>query len=137
MTTAVPLTLYLLVLIGAYEFTAGLAGFTGRMDWNAMIEEFERSPALTFVTGFIAFAIGGAIVIGHHHWTDVLAIIVSAIGVIAIVEGLLIMVSPKPLLLLVRPVVRGQRGISIVAMIFGAALIALGVTGNVAAGAIA
>ena len=132
MTTSISLTLYLLVLIGAYEFAAGLAGFSGRMSWTSMIAEFERSPALTFVTGFMAFAIGGAITIGHHHWTDVPAAIVSAVGWIAIVEGILIMVSPKPLLLLVRPIARGQRAVSVFAMMFGAALILLGLTARVA-----
>ena len=57
MTTAIPLTLHLLVLIGLYELAAGIAGLTGRIDWLAMIDEFERSPALTFVTGFVAFAL--------------------------------------------------------------------------------
>lgn len=130
MTTFLPLTLQLLVLIGAYEFAAGIAGFTGRLNWAGMMEEFERSPALTFVTGFIAFAIGGAIVIGHHHWTDVPAIIVSAIGIIAVIEGLLVMILPRPLLRLVRPLIGGQRGISLFAMAFGAALIAIGLTGQ-------
>src|SRR4029453_17375641 len=69
MTTAIPLTLHLLVLIGLYEMAAGLAGFTGRIDWPAMLDEFERSPALTFVTGLAAFAIGAAIPPNTHPWT--------------------------------------------------------------------
>ena len=130
MTTAVPLTLHLLILIGLYEFAAGIAGITGRVDWTAMIEEFERSPTLTFVTGFAAFAIGGAITISHHHWTDLPAVIVSAIGWIAVAEGLLIMVWAKPLLALCRPLIRNQRAVSIIATIFGLGLILLGLTGH-------
>ena len=87
MTTAIPLTLHLLVLIGVYELAAGIAGLTGCIDWPKMLDEFERSPALTFFTGFAAFAVGAAINLAHHHFTDLLAIIVSAVGWIVLVEA--------------------------------------------------
>jgi len=132
MTTALPLTLHLLLLIGLYDFAAGLAGFTGQIKWTGIIAEFERSPALTFITGFSAFAIGGAIAIGHHHWTDFPAIIVSAVGWIAAVEGLLIMVFPKPLLALSTKLVRNQRAVSLFAMALGFLLTVLALTGHAA-----
>jgi len=130
MTTAIPLTLHLLVLIGLYELAAGIAGLTGRIDWRAMMEEFERSPSLAFVTGFVVFVIGGVMIMNHHHWTDPLAIIVSAIAWIALVEGLLIMIAARPLLIFFRPVVVNQRTISLFAAIFGIVLIILGLTGR-------
>ena len=130
MTTAIPLTLHLLVLIGLYELAAGIAGLTGRIDWRAMMEEFERSPSLAFVTGFVVFVIGGVMIMNHHHWTDPLAIIVSAIAWIALVEGLLIMIAARPLLIFFRPVVVNQRMISLFAAIFGIVLIVLGLTGR-------
>jgi hypothetical protein len=130
MTTAIPLTLQLLILIGGYELAAGLAGFTGRINFQAMIEEFERSPSLTFMTGFIVYIIGGILVMAHSHWTDLLAIIVSAVGWIAVVEGLMIMVWPGPLLAFSRPFVRSQQAVSIFAMLLGIILILLGLTGR-------
>jgi hypothetical protein len=129
-TTAIPLTLNLLILIGLYELAAGFAGLTGRIDWQDLLDDFERSPALTFVTGFAVFAIGGAITIAHHHWTDLPAVIVSAIGWIAVFEGLLIMVWAKPLLSFSRDLIANQRAVSLMALIFGAALILLGLTGQ-------
>jgi hypothetical protein len=130
MTTAIPLTLHLLVLMGLYEFAAGAAGFTGSISWKAIIDEFERSPALTFVTGFAAFAVGAAIDLGHHHWTDLPAVIVSAIGWIAIIEGVMLMVCPKPLLRFSRGIVRNQKLISILAAGIGLVLIVAGLTGR-------
>ena len=130
MTTAIPLTLHLLVLIGLYELAAGIAGFTGRIDWRAMMDEFDRSPSLAFVTGFVVFVIGGVMIMNHHHWTDLLAIIVSAIAWIALVEGLLIMIAARPLLIFFRPVVVNQRMISLFAAIFGIVLLILGLTGR-------
>ena|SRR6476469_4168065 len=132
MTTVIPLTLHLLVLIGVYELAAGIAGLTGRIDWPSLLDELERSPALTFVTGFMAFVVGAAINLAHHHWTDLPAIIVSAIGWIALVEGVMLMVCPKPLLRVSRRLVRNQKLISLLAAAFGLILIALGLTGRAA-----
>ena len=130
MATAIPLTLHLLILIGLYDLAAGIAGLTGAIDWPLMIDEYERSPALTFVTGFAAFAIGGALHLAHHHWTDLPAIIVSAVAWIAMIEGLLIMVWAKPLFAFSRWVVRHQRIVSLIALLFGAALVLIGLTGR-------
>src|SRR5580765_7854786 len=112
MTTAIPLTLHLLVLIGLYELAAGIAGITGRVEWKAMTDEFVRSPSLSFVTGFMTFAIGGVMIMNHHHWTDPLAIIVSLVGWIALAEGLLIMALPEPLFAFSRRIVTHQRAVS-------------------------
>ncbi len=130
MTTATTLTLHLAVLIGLYELSAGLAGLTGRISWAALLDEFDRSPALTFVTGFMSFAIGGALILVHCLWTDVLAVIVSLIGWIALAEGLLLMIIPGPLIAFSRRLVGNQKLISLLAAGFGLILIALGLTGR-------
>ena len=130
MTTAIPLTLHLLVLVGIYELAAGVAGLTGQIKWTVMLDEFERSPALTFVTGFLTFAIGGTLILVHCVWTDPLAIIVSASGWIALAEGLLLMVMPGPLIAFSRRLVGNQRLISLLAAGFGLLLVLLGITGR-------
>ena len=130
MTTAIPLTLHLLVLVGLYELTAGIAGLTGRIDWRAMTDEFERSPSLSFVTGFMVFAIGGVILLNHHHWTDALAVIVSALGWVALAEGILMMLVAKPLLILFRPLVGNQKAVSLFAALVGIVFILLGLLGH-------
>ena len=132
MATATTLTLHLAILIGLYELSAGLAGLTGWINWAALLDEFGRSPALTFVTGFMAFAIGGTLILVHCLWTDVLAVIVSLIGWIALAEGLLLMIMPGPLLALSRRLVGNQKLISLLAAAFGLILIALGLTGRAA-----
>lgn len=130
MTTAIPLTLHLLVLIGLYELAAGVAGLTGQINWRALLDEFERSPALAFITGFAVYILGGVLVLVHNIWTDVLAGIVSAVGWIAAIEGLLIMTVPGPLLAFSRRLVGNSRLISALAAAFGLILILLGLTGR-------
>jgi len=130
MITAIPLTLNLLILIGLYELSAGSAGLTGQIDWRTMLDEFDRSPALTFMTGFVAYVIGAVVVLVHWIWTDPLAIIVSAVGCIVAVEGLLIMAVPGPLFAFSRRLIANQKLISMIAAICGLLLIVLGLTGH-------
>ena len=92
MIAAIPLTLKLLVVIGIYELVAGIGGLTGRINWRTMLDEFDRSPALTFITGFMVYVLGAVVILVHCIWTSPLAIIVSATGCIAAAEGLLIMI---------------------------------------------
>ena len=130
MTTAIPLTLHLLVIIGVYELAAGLAGLFGTIDWVSLLDEFERSPALTFLTGFMVYILGAAVILLHHHWTDPLAIIISLIAWLAPIEGLLMMIAPGPLFRFSKRLVASQRAISFVAILFGALLVILGLTGR-------
>jgi hypothetical protein len=130
MITAIPLTLNLLVVIGLYELVAGIAGLTGQINWRTMLDEFDRSPALTFITGFLVYALGAVVILVHCIWTDPLAIIVSAIGWIAAVEGLLIMTVPGPLFAFSRRLIANQKLISMFAAVFGLLLIGLGLIGR-------
>jgi hypothetical protein len=130
MITAIPVTLDLLILIGLYELTAGIAGMTGRINWRTMLDEFDRSPALTFMTGFMVYVLGAVVVLVHFFWTDPLAIIVSAVGCIAAVEGLLIMTVPGPLFAFSCRLVANRKLISMFVAACGLLLIGLGLTGR-------
>ena len=130
MITAIPLTLHLLVVIGLYELAAGIAGLTGQINWRTMLDEFDRSPALTSITGFMVYVLGAVVILVHCIWTDPLAIIVSATGWIAAVEGLLIMTVPGRLFAFSRRLVANQKLISMFAAVFGLLLIGLGLIGR-------
>ena len=130
MMTAIPLTLNLLILMGIYELAAGIAGLTGRINWRTLLDEFERSPALTFMTGLTVYVLGAAVVLVHWIWTDPPAIIVSAIGCIAAVEGLLMMTAPGPLFAFSRRLAANQKLISMLSAALGLLLIGLGLSGR-------
>ena len=131
MNAAVQLTPNLAILIGLYELIAGIAGLTGRISWPALIQDFERTPGITFLSGAVAFMIGGTLILVHSHWTDLTSSLVSAVGWIVFVKGLLIMLAPMPLLKLSERLIVHQKLISCVAIGFGLLLILLGVTGRI------
>jgi len=62
------------------------------------MEDYTRSPGLTYLTAAIVFGLGLVLVTLHNLWTDPLAIIVSLIGWIVLIEGVALMALPEALL---------------------------------------
>jgi len=130
MDTISVLTLRLAEAIGIYLAAVGVGGLIRRDRWQGIIAEFERSPALTFVTGGIVFAIGAAIFGVHHTLHDPLAAIVTIFAAAILIKGLLLVAIPDALFGLVRPLAGLIRVWPIIALLIGVVLFALGYTGR-------
>lgn len=89
-----PLTLFLAKLIGAYALIMS-AWMLARKDVALqMIERISREPVAIALIGMIRLAIGLAIVLGHDLWSDGLAILVSLVGWVTLISGLLTLFLP-------------------------------------------
>src|SRR5690606_27131847 len=80
--------------VGLYALAAAVSELRAPDTWMAMLAEFERGPALRFVTGIVVLAIGAAIYLVNP-WIpgDWLSIAVGVIGGLAVAEGLLILAA--------------------------------------------
>jgi hypothetical protein len=127
------LTLQLAKAYGIYVFATGLVGLTAPDRWRLIMEDFQRSPALTYVTAVIAFGLGIALVMLHNLWTDPLAIVVSLVGWVILVEGVLLMAAPEGLMKIGEATVgtpARSRLWAVFALIAGVALLLAGATGR-------
>lgn len=89
-----PLTLFLAKLIGAYALIMS-AWMLARKDVALeMIERISHEPVAIALIGMIRLAIGLAIVLGHDLWSDGLTILVSLVGWITLISGLLTLFLP-------------------------------------------
>jgi hypothetical protein len=127
MHTASPLTLHLLGAIGLYMVAIGAAALIDPGRWRGLGEEMERSAGLTILMGLVTFAIGVALLGVHHGLADPLQILVSAIGAIAALEGLLILAVPRAMIAAGAPFLARPRGWAIVTVALGLAFILAGV----------
>ena len=59
-----------------------------------MIPAILHDAPLSFVTGIFTLIVGVVLFAAHHHWSGVTAIVVSLIGVLTIVRGVILMVAP-------------------------------------------
>ena len=130
MDTISILTLRLSEAIGLYMIVVGIGGFAAPSRWRAMMDDLERSPGLVMALGFPVFAVGAALVLIHSIWTDPLAVIVSLIGYVALVEGALLLATPAPLLRIGRSAVQFTRAWAVISILLGILLFLAGLTGR-------
>ena len=116
-------TAWLSVLLGAWLLAGGLGAIARGNLWPEIVADFERSPALVAITGAVAFAVGALIVTFHNLWTSPAAIIVSAAGWMAVLEGLTLLAVPDLWLRLARAVMKGAKIWGVVMLVLGAFLL--------------
>lgn len=130
MVTLSVLTLYLAQAIGLYLILVGLSALVRPERWRQMLDEIIASPALTMLSGVIAFALGITLVYIHCILSDPLAIAVTLVGWIALVKGALLIVVPGPLLRVGLFSLRFVRLWAILCVILGLLLGIAGLTGT-------
>ena len=90
-----PLTLFLAKVFGVFGVLM-CAAFVARPKASiATIQSMTANPGLILVTGIFTMAAGVATVIGHNLWSGgALAIAVTALGWVALIKGLVLVVAP-------------------------------------------
>jgi hypothetical protein len=130
MDTMSVLTLRLAEIFGLYMIVIGLGGLASPQRWRAVMDDLNRSPGLVVALGFAVFAVGGTLVLIHSVWTDPLAIIVSLIGYVALIEGATLLAVPGPLIRIGHWSIRFIRIWAVVALVLGLLLFLAGLTGR-------
>jgi uncharacterized protein YjeT (DUF2065 family) len=87
-------TIVLVQIIGVYMLVAGISGLLYPERMRAAMREFSKSRILPYFDGAFALVIGLLIVIFHTSWEGLPAIIVSVVGWLAVLEGLVMFLAP-------------------------------------------
>jgi hypothetical protein len=130
METASPLTLHLMGAIGLYMLAIGAGALLAPERWAKLGDEMADSPGLTMLMGVAAFAIGVALLGVHHALDDWLQILVTAIGAIAALKGLLILAVPRVMINAGAPLLARPRGWALLTAGLGLAFILIGLFGR-------
>jgi len=86
---------------------------------QALIDELSQSPALIMIAGYAAFVPGLAIVYFHNRWTRGWPVLVTVMGWLSLVVGLLRMVFPTQLAAMMMKVAPSAASvIPVVAIVF-------------------
>jgi hypothetical protein len=130
METASPLTLHLLGAIGLYMAAIGAGALLAPDRWQRLGDEMANGSGLAIVMGVAAFAIGVALLGVHHGLADPLQVLVTAIGAIAALEGLLILAVPRVMMAIGAPFLARPRAWAIVSTALGLIFILVGLIGR-------
>lgn len=60
-----------------------------------MITGILQDGPLAFVTGLFTLTVGMILFAAHHHWSGATAILISLLGVVTIVRGIILMLAPS------------------------------------------
>ena len=85
---------WIALFLGLHSLGAGVGELRNPGTWAAMLADFERSPALRFLTGLVCIALGAAIYLASP-WRpgDWLSVLISVIGGLTAAEGALILAA--------------------------------------------
>ena len=121
---------WIALFLGLYWLAAGAGELRSPNGWWMMLKEFERSPALRFVTGFVTLAFGATLyLVTPWRPDDWLSVAISVIGGIHVAQGALILASGERVLHAARALIgRSGRVWGGLAALAGAAFVVIAMT---------
>jgi hypothetical protein len=121
---------WIALFIGLYALGAGIGELRSPNTWWMMLKEFERSPALRFLTGLVTLALGATIyLVNPWRPDDWLAIGVTVVSGVVVAEGLLMLAASEQFLNLGRVLIgRAGRLWAVLAALLGLAAIVAGLS---------
>jgi len=81
-------------LIGPTLIAIGATILLDLSTWPFLLEQFSHDPALIYLSGLLLFVAGLAIVRAHNRWTVGWPMLVTVLGWLAVLGGLLRMLFP-------------------------------------------
>ena len=88
-------SIFLARLIGPFALALGLAVLMGSTGFRTIANEFLASPALIFLSGVITLPAGLAIVLTHNVWTPDWRVVITLVGWLAVISGLVRILAPQ------------------------------------------
>jgi hypothetical protein len=75
--------------------STGIAVLSGKIDFHKMMEDFEKSAGLTYVSGFFTLVVGMILVTYHNIWPRDWRIIVTIVGWLTLFKGIRFIAFPQ------------------------------------------
>jgi hypothetical protein len=82
-------------VLGPFLVIADVTAVVRAPDTKAVLSEFEASTLWSWVAGAIVLVFGLIIVAGHQYWRGAAAILVSLLGWLITLRGLLLLAFPR------------------------------------------
>jgi uncharacterized membrane protein HdeD (DUF308 family) len=92
-----PTSIFLAKLMGPIFLAVGGGMLVNAALYRAIADEFLRNPALIYLSGVLTLTAGLAIVLNHNVWTGDWRVLVTVLGWLAILGGVLRILAPPQL----------------------------------------
>ena len=91
------LPLLLAKIISVIYISSGVAVLIGTINFNDIADDFDKSPALTFIAGSVGIIIGMVLINFHNNWVSNWTVLVTIISWAFLIGGLIVVIFPKSL----------------------------------------
>jgi hypothetical protein len=88
-------SLFLAKILGLLYLTVGVGILLNKDHYNKLMKECMNSAVLMYFGGALALVAGLVIVMFHNIWLSEWYVIITVIGWLALVKGIVLLVSPK------------------------------------------
>lgn len=82
-------------ILAVTYLSAAVGLLSGRIIFEEIMEDFERSSGLVFISGFITVTFGVILVTYHNRWDYSWPVVVTVIGWLTLVKGIMLLAFPK------------------------------------------
>lgn len=82
-------------ILALVYLAAGVGALTSKPNYIDILGEFEKSRALTYVTGFVALVLGMIMVHYHNLWVADWTVIITLFGWAALIKGVMMLSMPQ------------------------------------------
>lgn len=89
------LSFFVAKILAIMYVSAGVAVLSGRINCRKILEDFERSSGLTFISGFVTLIIGMLLVQYHNIWVKDWIVVITIIGWISLIKGIMLIAFPQ------------------------------------------
>ncbi|MCK9245227.1 MAG: hypothetical protein M0R34_07070 [Candidatus Marinimicrobia bacterium] len=112
------LSMLIAKILAVIYISSGIAVLIGTFKMSDFVIEFEKSPALTFVSGCVAIILGMILVTYHNIWVGNWRVIITIISWIMLVGGVSVVIIPKSLFFM-KGLIKDNRLWGLFMLIFG------------------
>lgn len=89
------LSIFISKIMAVIYISASLPGFFNRDYYRRLADDMYKNAALTYMMGFMAVIVGFLIVHYHNLWGRDWTVLITIIGWLSLIKGVLIIVFPK------------------------------------------
>jgi hypothetical protein len=113
-----PTSIFLAKLIGPVALAIGIGLIANAAAYRKLADELLRSRALIYLSGLLALSAGLAIVLSHNVWTADWRVLITVIGWLAVLGGVVRVVLPQGTEAIGRRVLQHPQSLLIAAVIW-------------------
>lgn len=82
-------------IIAIVFISASIAALSGNVSFKKLMENFEKSYGLTFMTGFMTIICGMILIEFHNTWTKDWTVLITIIGWTSVLKGITLIAFPQ------------------------------------------